>query len=228
MNGLAIEIKSMTTVEIAELTGKRHDNVMRDYENQCRELGLDLLKFEVLERINNLGFKVKDKCYRLPKHECMVLVSGYSVVMRDKIIRRWQELEAPSGIATLRPSGVAKIELENRIAIGQLLGTELNMSRVIAIKAAEEASGLNLQAYQKQIAVTSIPLNPTQLGERLGLTPIKTNKLLAENGLQVKLGRGWEPAEKAAGHYTINPYKADNSDHTGYRILWHESVLDLL
>ncbi|NDY71445.1 hypothetical protein DO021_03000 [Desulfobacter hydrogenophilus] len=83
---------SMLTFEIAELTGKRHDNVMRDARKILIELydNSGLLNFE--ER-----YKAADgnlhPCYRLPKKEVLVLVSGYSIRLRMKIITRLEELE---------------------------------------------------------------------------------------------------------------------------------------
>jgi anti-repressor protein len=85
---------AMTSREIAELTGKRHDNVMRD----IRVMLLDLfgpggvLKFEGADvnQQNGQSYAI----FLLPKRESLVLVSGYSVKMRARIIDRWQELEA--------------------------------------------------------------------------------------------------------------------------------------
>ena len=88
------EVQTMSSREIAELTGKRHDNVLRDIEKMAKELGvLERLKFEVFEEINNLGLAVQRKAYKLDKEETLILVSGYSVKMRAAIVRRWMELE---------------------------------------------------------------------------------------------------------------------------------------
>lgn len=81
---------TMTSREIAELTGKRHDNVMRDIEKMLDELGLDHLSFEGVYLAGN---GEQRPLFSLPRRECLILVSGYSVEMRAKIIDRWQELE---------------------------------------------------------------------------------------------------------------------------------------
>lgn len=82
---------TMSSREIAELTGKRHDHVMRDIEKMLDELELAAPKFGgtyVTEQNKILP------CYNLPKRECDILVSGYSLKYRAMIVDRWQELEA--------------------------------------------------------------------------------------------------------------------------------------
>lgn len=81
------EVQTMSSREIAELTGKRHDHILRDIENMLKALNLEQNPF--------LGF-VNDgpngrplKVYNLPKEETLILVSGYNVKMRAAIIRRW-------------------------------------------------------------------------------------------------------------------------------------------
>ncbi len=90
MNDLTLPQKTMSSVEIAELTGKQHDNVTRDIRNILNKLKIDLLKFEGNEKFANNRTR---KVFNLPKRECLILVSGYSVELRAKIIDRWQELE---------------------------------------------------------------------------------------------------------------------------------------
>ena len=84
---------TMSTLEIAELTGKRHDNVMRDAKAMLAELYGDggILNFEDTHRNTQNGQSYP--IYRLPKRESLILVSGYSVEMRARIIDRWMELE---------------------------------------------------------------------------------------------------------------------------------------
>lgn len=84
---------SMSTVDIAELTNKRHDHVFRDTRSMLVELygKSSLPSFgESYTAENGQSYQ----CYRLPKKEVMVLVSGYSIKLRMKIITRLEDLES--------------------------------------------------------------------------------------------------------------------------------------
>lgn len=80
----------MTSREIAELTGKDHKNIIRDIETTLLQAEIDALNFEhtYIDSQNR-----SQREYRLPKRECDLVVSGYSVKYRLAIIDRWHELE---------------------------------------------------------------------------------------------------------------------------------------
>lgn len=81
---------TMSSREIAELTGKRHPDVKRDIRNMLNTLGEGPSKFA------HTYFDVQGKGqeeYLLPKDLTFTLVSGYSVPLRHKIVTRWQSLE---------------------------------------------------------------------------------------------------------------------------------------
>ena len=81
---------TMSSREIASLCGKRHDNVMADIRKMLDELDIYAPDFSGTF-ITELGNQYE--CFNLPKRECLILVSGYNVKIRTKIIDRWQELE---------------------------------------------------------------------------------------------------------------------------------------
>ena len=91
----AIAVTSMTSKEIADLTGKRHDHVMRDIRSMLDQLALTL---ELTGP--RFGGSYQDSTGRalpmfiLPKDLTMTLVSGYNVVMRHRIVTRWETLES--------------------------------------------------------------------------------------------------------------------------------------
>lgn len=80
----------MSSLEIAKLTGKEHYNVLRDIRNMLEELDLKPLSFEGLVKMPS---GQTSTTFNLPKHECMVLVTGYSIKLRSAVLHRWQELE---------------------------------------------------------------------------------------------------------------------------------------
>lgn len=80
--------QTMSSREIADLTGKRHDNVRADIDRMANELSLT---FQEKSELSSGGRP--SKVYLLPKRESLILVSGYNLAMRAKIIDRWQQLE---------------------------------------------------------------------------------------------------------------------------------------
>lgn len=95
---LAATAMTMTSREIAELTGKRHDNVMRDIRAMLAELVQGgLLSSEDTPAPQTWRHPHTGQTYEefsLPKDLTITLVSGYSVAMRHRIVKRWQELES--------------------------------------------------------------------------------------------------------------------------------------
>ncbi|MCP5244411.1 MAG: phage antirepressor KilAC domain-containing protein [Burkholderiales bacterium] len=84
---------TMSSIEIAELTQKRHDNVMRDIRTMLVELHGEggILRFE--DTHTNPQNKQTYPVFKLPKRETLVLIAGYNITLRAKIIDRWDELE---------------------------------------------------------------------------------------------------------------------------------------
>lgn len=94
INGNAIK---MTSIEIAELVGKRHDNVKRTIETLAKNGVIRLPQIEVSERINNLGFNVQYEHYVFEgeqgKRDSIVVVAQLSPEFTARLVDRWRELE---------------------------------------------------------------------------------------------------------------------------------------
>ena len=83
----------MSSVEIAEITGKEHYNVIRDIRTLL-EQGVAALNFEASTYKD--ANQRNRPCFNLTKKGCLILASGYDAKLREKIIDRWEELETQS------------------------------------------------------------------------------------------------------------------------------------
>lgn len=90
---------TMSSREIANLTGKAHHHVVRDIEKTLSELGFNYPKTDdyvskefFIKRKNYKGRSVVDEI-GLDQDLTMTLMTGYSVPLRHKVSKRWRELE---------------------------------------------------------------------------------------------------------------------------------------
>ena len=98
---LVHETDRMTSLEISEVTGRQHYNVMRDIRN-ILDQGVNERNFALVKYTDKKG--EQRPMYVLTKKGCIILASGYDAVLREKIINRWEELEMKeretTGVAT--------------------------------------------------------------------------------------------------------------------------------
>ena len=86
---------TMSSREIADLTGKSHSKVMRDIRNMTKELEQN----PDLDFVCNDSFYLSESSgqeypsYELDRDTTECLLTGYSIALRMKVIKRWKALE---------------------------------------------------------------------------------------------------------------------------------------
>ncbi len=148
---------TMTTREIAELVGKRHDNVMRDTKAMFDALELPALNFEG-SYIGENGKALP--LYDLPRDLTMTLVTGYSIPLRKKVIDRLDELEARN----VDPMAA----LNDPAAMRNILLTYTE--RVIDLEHRVEEMLPAVEAFE-QLAEAHGSMNRTEAAKHLGVPP---------------------------------------------------------
>lgn len=84
---------SMSSREIAELTGKAHAHVLRDIDKLIESLNPDLVSgFQSSTYKDTTG--KENRMFVMDRDSTYCLVAGYDANARMRIIKRWQELEA--------------------------------------------------------------------------------------------------------------------------------------
>ena len=102
---------TMSTKEISDLTGKRHDNVMADARKMLGEIGSPEISGGYLDKQDRT-----QPCLMLSKDETMCLVAGYSTELRFRIVKRWRELEEAQKPVELSRLEILQMALESERA----------------------------------------------------------------------------------------------------------------
>jgi len=95
MNQLTNIQQTMSSREIAELTGKNHQHVLRDIDklnDNYEKLGMSKVG-QGYYTLQTTG-QQQHRCYELTKMQTIDLMTGYNIELRIKINRRWEELES--------------------------------------------------------------------------------------------------------------------------------------
>jgi len=205
MNSLLIgksEVRTMTSIDIAELTGKEHGHVKRDIANMLDVLEKDASSFGYIYLDS---YQREQSGYRLPYEETICLLTGYNAKARMAVIRRWQELEtapAPQFVIPTTLSGALRLAAEQ----AEIIETQAQQLAIAAPKAA---------FVDKYVESTSGSKGFRQVCKLLGAKEPEFRAFLHDEQIMYKLGGEWMPFAQHldAGRFEVRAGTSEGNGH---------------
>ena len=191
-----MQVQRMTSLEIAEVTGKQHKNVMRDIRNMEA----------AWEKVNGLKFELVDyrdakgelrPCYSLTKIECLYIATKFNDEARAKLVLRWYELEQER----LKREGVRMLMVtdedvvhEADVIIGRTL-VSFNQHADGCITAKDIAQAMGLEVKDLNSWLTDMGVQAWRQG-RYRLTPNYEGLGLAQDRLFIYYSKDGKKKER--------------------------------
>lgn len=213
--------KHMTSLEIAEVTGKQHAHVMRDIRNII-EQGVNQSNFGLVKYKDKKG--EKRDMYSLTPKGCLILASGYDALLRERIINRLEVLEksnAPQLPATYLDALKALVVSEEEKQ--KLIEDNTKKQQAIELKDAQiielDTAVNNMKpkvSYVDNILQCKETINVTQIAQDYGMSAKAFNILLRNIKIQHKVGKVWIVYGKylAKGYVQSETFTYDKSNGT--------------
>ena len=183
----------MTSLEIAELTGKPHNDVLkaiRKMEPAWRKVNGG--NFSLVEYRDKKG--QLRPCYQLTKTECLYIATKFNDEARAKLVLRWEELERlniGTDYAALLKGDTALICKDNGVSRREQCNPCL---RILA--AADEIIGEGLRMLNEDAEDT---LTATQVAKTFNMTVWDFNHVLSDMGIQYRRHGRWNISDDLEG-----------------------------
>lgn len=199
MNQLMTNEITMTSLDVAEVTGKRHADLMKDIRKEIKEIGE-----EIAQGIFALG-SYKDKnnqdrpCYKFGKDGAMQLALKYDAKTRYLVIKKIEELEnqgkkqLPGTYKEALIKLVEQVEENEKLQTNNLLLSQQNNE--LKPKADYYDTFINNKGL---VTITAIAKN-------YGMTANKMNKKLHDLGIQFNQSGVW---------FLYSKYQSEGYTHT--------------
>ena len=199
--------QTMSSLEIARLTGKPHNDVMKairamepGWEKVCQG------KFSLTSRkvAQPNGGERDVPCYELTKTECLYVATKFNDEARAKLVIRWEELEKKS-----REGMIALPNFTDPAEAAMAWAKEYREKKVLAIENQSlqkeivrlEQDNSNLAAevqvlsddknYLDLIMRSRSLMTVTQIAQDYGMSAKAMNQILANMGIQYKNNGQW-------------------------------------
>ena len=210
----------MTSLEIAQLSGKQHKDVLKAIRNME----------SAWEKVNGRNFALVDykdlkgelrPCYLLSKTECLYIATKFNDEARAKLVIRWQELEEERLMEMLQPK--QKIQEIRLLACDEEVLDE-----------ADDILGEELEELNRE---SRYCYTPTEIGKAFGLDGRDLNSFLSDQKI-IRWARGqWQLTQKYLHReLTANRYSyvhgRDGRRKLVSRLVWTEKgrefIMDMI
>lgn len=186
----------MTSVEIAALTSKRHDQVLRTARDLAAQGITQSVECQYRATIGGREYPM----HQLTKRDSLVLVARLSPEFTGRIVDRWMELEAVIAVPAIKTPTTFSAAL--RLAAEQ--------AEIIEEQAAKITSDAPKVLFAETIRAIDGVCHIDKVGKMIGIGRTKLFKRLREDHILIEGSR--MPYQKYIdkGYFTViegNPYK---------------------
>ena len=211
-----IKQQRMTSIEIAEVTGKLHKDVMKAIRNMEPAWGkVNGRNFALVEYRDKKG--ESRPMYSLTKTECLYVATKFNDEARARLVLRWEELEQER----LQTKATAFTD-EDILAKAVLISMEQIKRLTHKVETLQPKAD-----YLDEVIDSVSCLTTTQIAKELGMSAIKLNQMLCNMGIQfVQSGQYMLYADYARRDYARNRSHAYRDLfgelHTRTYLVWTE------